>query len=167
MSLPEIVVVPAPILRQTLKPIESFDGQLKELAKTMIEVMHQADGVGLAANQIGIDAQIFVYGFDGFELKGKKQPTVSPQAVVNPVIEVLDPTTDEMTEGCLSIPGLSGPVARPIGIRLHGFDLDGNQFSRDIEGYEARVVQHETDHLNGKLYIDYITDPTKLRRDQE
>lgn len=162
-----ILTIPDPILRQSLSPVTEINQELILLAESMIETMYRADGVGLAANQVGVDARIFVYGFDGFELNGVRQPTVKPQAVINPEIEVLDSRTEIMNEGCLSIPGLTGPVARPVAIRLQGLDLQGNEFSRDITNYEARVVQHETDHLNGKLYLDYITDPTKLQRDEE
>jgi|SRR5690606_30992251 len=126
--------------------------------------MRKAEGVGLAANQIGVDSRIFVYEIEAFELNGVKYPAVPAQAVINPVIEVLDNSTEIMEEGCLSIPNLWGPVSRATKVMLKAQDLSGTHFSREVTGYEARVIQHETDHLNGKLFLDYISDPTKLRR---
>ena len=165
MKLPQIITVPHPLLRKILEPVTSFDSDLAELSETMIKVMRQAEGVGLAANQINIDAQIFVYGIEGsFEVKGNKYPPVPARAIVNPEVSVIDETIEVMEEGCLSIPNLWGPVGRPFGIELNGFDVHGQPISEKLYGYEARVVQHEVDHLNGRLFLDYITDPTKLHR---
>src|SRR5690606_12901492 len=164
MKLPTIFTVPDPLLRKELTPISTFDQELSQMAETMIEVMRKADGVGLAANQIGIDARIFVYGLEAFELEGQKYRKIYAQSVIIPVIEVLESEMETMEEGCLSIPNLWGPVERPVRVRLSGQRLNGESFSREVTGYEARVIQHETDHLNGKLFLDYITDPSKLRR---
>lgn len=168
MKLPQIITIPHPLLRQTLKPVTTFDAKLAELAESMIAVMHRAEGVGLAANQIGIDAQIFVYGIEeAFEVKGQKFAPIPARAIVNPKVLVIDETIEVMDEGCLSIPNVWGPVGRPLGIELQGQDIHGQPFSSKLFGYEARVVQHEVDHLNGKLFLDYITDPTKLHNGKE
>lgn len=159
-----IVIIPDPILRQKSKPVTEFTPELKKLADQMIKTMHQANGVGLAANQINIDQQIFVYGMEAFEDEGIKYPAIPDQAVINPRITVLDSRTQTMDEGCLSIPGIVAPIARPIKVRLEAQDIDGQPFIRDISGYEARVIQHETDHLNGVLFLDHVTDPTQIRR---
>ena len=168
MKLPQIITVPHPLLRKVLQPVTSFDSDLVELSETMIKVMRQAEGVGLAANQINIDARMFVYGIEEpFEIKGKKHAPVPARAVINPEITVIDEAIEVMEEGCLSIPNLWGPVGRPTGIELSGFDAHGQPISEKLYGYEARVVQHEVDHLNGRLFLDYITDPTKLHRNSE
>ena len=168
MKLPEIVTIPHPLLRKKLEPVTEFNAELAELADAMIELTLQAEGVGLAANQIAIDKQIFVYGIDEpFELNGKTVAAVPFQAVVNPEVVVVDGQEEVHEEGCLSIPGLRGPVARPLTIRLKGQLLDGTRFERNINGYEARIVQHEVDHLNGRLFLDHITDPSKLYRVDE
>ena len=163
MKTPEVLTIPNPILRQSMPQITTFDNSLAELAATMIKSMHKSNGVGLAANQIGYYGQIFVYGVEPFEHEGQKYPAIPPRAVINPTIKVIDETLEIMEEGCLSIPNLWGPVARPRGVQLSAQDINGNSFVSEIFGYEARIVQHETDHLNGKLFLDYITDPTKLR----
>lgn len=160
----KIIKIPDPLLRQELAPVTKFTPELKDLAATMIKLMHQAEGVGLAANQVGFDQQVFVYGIEAFEDEGIRYPAVPDQAIINPRITVIDPTPIEMDEGCLSIPGIVAPVARATIIRLEAQDLDGNPIIRDISGYEARVVQHETDHLNGILFLDHVTNPTKIRR---
>lgn len=166
MKTPKIVTLPHPALRKKSKPVTEFTPELAELAQAMLTRMQQAEGVGLAANQIDVDAQIFVYGAEAFEDAGQKYPAIPPQAVINPHITVLDPTTETMDEGCLSIPGLTAPVARPIKIRLHAQDLNSQSFTRDISGYEARIVLHETDHLNGVLFLDHVTDPSKIKRNK-
>jgi peptide deformylase len=141
-----------------------FDGQLAELAQIMIEVMTVSEGVGLAANQINVDQRIFVYGIDEpFTLEGEYIQAIPAQAIVNPIVTVVDPATKTLEEGCLSIPGLNGPVSRPIKIRLDGFNVVGQPLTKEVSGYEARVIQHEVDHLNGKLFLDYITDPRLIR----
>jgi peptide deformylase len=165
MSLPSIVSVPHPALRQKLAPVTTFDQELSDLAATMIRVMRQANGVGLAANQIDRLVRMFVYAIDEpLEVDGQMVGPIAAQAVVNPVITILDKTMDTDEEGCLSIPHLYGPVARPRRIQLAAQDLSGQPIKRAISGYEARIIQHETDHLNGVLFLDLVTDPTKLRK---
>lgn len=161
----KICTLPDPILRQKVAPVEQFDRQLWAVADQMLQLMHEAEGVGLAANQVGLNQQLFVYGIDeAFEIEGKKVLVVPDQVIVNPSLTILEPRSDVLEEGCLSIPGLRGPVSRALQVELRGQTLKGLSFTKILNGYEARIVQHEVDHLNGILFLDRITDPTKLRR---
>ena len=134
-----------PVLRERAVPIETFDDALRRLADDMIETMHAAPGVGLAANQVGVRPACFVYddrdGHAGF--------------VANPDLTAFE---DEETidEGCLSVPGPYHPTSRALRVRLRGLDLDGKPVDIRAEGLVARIFQHETDHLNGKLYLDRL-----------
>lgn len=136
-----------PVLRERAVPVETFDDALRRLADDMVETMHAAPGVGLAANQVGVRLACFVYddrdGHAGF--------------VANPELSDLE---DEETidEGCLSVPGPYHPTSRALKARLRGFDLEGKQLDIRAEGLLARIFQHETDHLNGKLYLDRLDD---------
>jgi peptide deformylase len=133
-----------PVLNEVSTEIENIDGKIAVLAETMIEIMYEAPGVGLAANQIGIQKRIFVYD------KGD-----GPVVVVNPSIVESD---GEWTyeEGCLSVPGLSWEITRPNAIHLVGFDLDGKEISVETDEFEGRIFQHEMDHLNGVLLIERL-----------
>jgi peptide deformylase len=136
-----------PVLREEATPVEVFDDALRRLADDMIETMVAAPGVGLAANQVGLRTACFVFddreGHAGF--------------VANPVL--VEPAGDEtLEEGCLSIPGPYHPTVRAARVRLRGADLDGRPLDIVAEGLLARIFQHETDHLNGMLYIDRLDD---------
>jgi peptide deformylase len=135
-----------PVLRQRAPEVAEIDGKLKVLADDMVQTMYEAPGVGLAAPQVGIQKRIFVY--DLHDDKG-------PRAIVNPVISE---SRGEWIyeEGCLSIPGLSWPIVRPNEIHLTGLDLDGNEISIEADEYEARVYQHEVDHLDGVLLVERL-----------
>jgi peptide deformylase len=164
MKLPTIVTVPHPLLRHTLAPVTLFDTELIKIASIMIAVMHEAAGVGLAANQINLDKRLFVYGIEeSFTLGDQQVAAVSPTIIINPIITLLGNTPLIQEEGCLSIPGLWGPVPRAASIKIRAQDVQGKYYERIVSGYEARIIQHETDHLNGKLFLDYITDPSKIR----
>jgi len=136
-----------PILRSPSVEVTSFDAALKHLADDMHETMRAAPGVGLAAPQVGRPIRIFVYdsGEDGEE-----------GTIVNPVITWFSDETEEMEEGCLSLPGTYFPVTRPLAIRLEAMDPTGARIERDVEGFLARIFQHETDHLDGILFIDRL-----------
>lgn len=146
MLLP-IRILGDPVLREPAKPVESFDRALRQLAKDMIETMYEAPGVGLAAPQVGISLQLFVFD-DGEH---------GPRFVANP--ELLD-AEGEVTqeEGCLSIPGPYHPTARSQRIRCRGLDAHGKRLDLEADGLLARIFQHETDHLRGTLYIDRLDD---------
>ncbi|TDB99232.1 peptide deformylase [Actinomadura sp. 7K534] len=149
-----ITLVGTPVLHRPCRPVEEFDAALRELADDMFASMYEAEGVGLAANQIGVDLCVFVYDCpdeDGERRKG---------AVVNPVLEL--PTLenrrlDDDEEGCLSVPGPHARVARPDQATVYGFDVTGTPISVEGTGPLARCLQHETDHLEGKLYIDRLS----------
>jgi peptide deformylase len=136
-----------PVLRARATRVERFDGALRRLADDMVETMHAAPGVGLAANQVGLQLACFVYddreGHDGF--------------VANP--ELSEPDGEETSdEGCLSIPGPYHLTSRAVGVRLRGQDREGRPIDLSVEGLLARIFQHETDHLNGMLFIDRLDD---------
>jgi peptide deformylase len=136
-----------PVLRERAVRVATFDDALRRLAEDMVETMHAAPGVGLAANQVGMRRACFVYddrdGHAGF--------------VANPELSAFE---DEETidEGCLSVPGPYHPTSRAFRVRLRGRDLEGKPIDIRAEGLLARIFQHETDHLNGKLYLDRLDD---------
>jgi peptide deformylase len=136
-----------PVLRQPAREVVEFDDALRRLADDMFETMYDAPGVGLAANQVGLQIACFVYD-DQEEHKG---------FVANPVLSELEDEQLE-TEGCLSIPGPYHPTARALRVRLRGRDVDGNDVDVHGERLLARIFQHETDHLIGRLYIDHLDD---------
>jgi peptide deformylase len=131
--------------------------QLDDLIADMFETMEHVGGVGLAAPQIGIDLQLVIFGFERSERYPEAEPV--PQTVLlNPLITPLSPTQEEGWEGCLSVPGLRGVVERYQHIRYEGFDPQGQPLQRVAHGFHARVVQHECDHLIGRLYPSRIRD---------
>jgi peptide deformylase len=133
-----------PVLNQVTTDIENIDGKIAALAQTMIETMNEAPGVGLAANQVGVQKRLFVYD------KGD-----GPFVVVNPrILETDGEWTYE--EGCLSVPGLSWEITRANEVHLVGFDLDGNELDIQTDEYEGRIFQHEMDHLDGVLLIERL-----------
>ena len=139
-----------PVLNIVATEVEDIDGRIAQLAEMMIETMYEAPGVGLAANQIGVQKRLFVYD------KGD-----GPIVVVNPVIVESD---GEWTyeEGCLSVPGLSWEITRPNAIHLVGYDIDGNEIEVETDEFEGRIFQHEMDHLNGVLLIERL-DPDQKK----
>lgn len=147
-----------PRLLRVARPVEHFGTpELDELLVDMFETMEAASGVGLAAPQIGVDLQLVVFGFDKNE-RYPDAPAVPRTILLNPVIEPLGPEQEEGWEGCLSVPGMRGLVPRFTRIRYRGFDPQGGPIDRVAEGFHARVVQHECDHLLGVLYPMRIVD---------
>jgi len=135
-----------PVLRQRAREVTAIDGRLRSIADDMVETMYAAPGVGLAAPQVGIQKRLFVY--DVGEGAG-------PRTIVNPTLaEVRGEWTYE--EGCLSVPGLSWPIVRPKEVHLTGWDLDGNEVSIEADEFDARVFQHEVDHLDGVLLVERL-----------
>jgi peptide deformylase len=135
-----------PVLKQRTQEIDEIDGTLAKLVEDMIETMYDAPGIGLAANQVGVQRRLFVY--DLGEGSG-------PRAVINPrIVESSGEWTHD--EGCLSVPGLSWPITRPGAVHLVGLDLDGNEFSIEADELEGRCFQHELDHLDGVLLVERL-----------
>ncbi|MFN2500875.1 MAG: peptide deformylase [Pyrinomonadaceae bacterium] len=150
MAIRKITEYPAQVLAETGKPVTTFDQQLADLCSDMFETMYDAEGVGLAAPQIGLSLRLFVMDCEGIKLVA-----ANPQVIA---------TEGEQSgqEGCLSIGKVPAVVARPQKACLKAQDLSGDWFEREAEGYAARAFMHETDHCNGKLFIDHLP---KLRRD--
>ncbi|HHK4139225.1 peptide deformylase [Pseudomonas aeruginosa] len=143
-------------------PSELFGSEeLQRLIDDMFETMHHVGGVGLAAPQIGVDLQLVIFGFERSE-RYPDAPAVPPTILLNPRIIPLDDEMEEGWEGCLSVPGLRGAVSRHRRIRYQGLDPQGQPIDRSVEGFHARVVQHECDHLIGRLYPSRITDFSKF-----
>lgn len=139
-------------------PVTAFDtAELEALIADMFDTMTVSGGVGLAAPQIGVGLQVVVFGFERSE-RYPDAPPVPQTVLLNPVITPLDDVTEEGWEGCLSVPGLRGMVPRSVKIRYQGFDPQGQPIDRIAEGFHARVVQHECDHLLGVLYPMRIKD---------
>ncbi len=151
MALRKIVLYPDPLLAKPCEPVEDITDEIRELASDMLETMYDAPGVGLAAPQVGILKQIVVY--DPSDKEEEKHPVV----LINPEVTLTGEIIVSEREGCLSVPlGYRADVKRSSSIHLKYTDLDGVVHERDIEGFEAVIVQHETDHLKGVLFIDKI-----------
>jgi peptide deformylase len=150
-----ILEFPDPRLRTVATPVTEVDDNLRRLIDDMFETMYEAPGVGLAATQIDVHKQLLVIDVS----EEKNQPLV----FINPRIEVLDPELGEYDEGCLSVPGFYETVCRPKRVRVTALDRDGKPFELEAEGLLAICIQHEVDHLLGKLYVDYLS-PLKRTR---
>ena len=132
-----------PVLRMRAGEVESFDDELARLADRMIALMHDADGIGLAATQVGVVRRLFVFSLDGVD-----------HALVNPVLTRVDGAREADDEGCLSLGTVRVPVERQVEVTIEGKDVTGAPVELELEGMPARVVQHELDHLDGVLTID-------------
>ena len=162
MAIREILKMGDARLLRVAQPVRAFDTPaLHALVADLLETMAAADGAGLAAPQIGVDLQVVVFGFER-NLRYPEAPAVPRTVLVNPVITPLTADEDEGWEGCLSVPGLRGLVPRWRRIRYAGFDPQGRPIEREAEGFHARVVQHECDHLIGRLYPTRMRDLTRL-----
>lgn len=158
----EILRMGDPRLLGIARPVDHFDTpELHELIADMFDTMHAANGAGLAAPQIGVDLQVVIFGFEQNE-RYPEAPAVPQTVLINPVIHPLSHDMEEGWEGCLSVPGMRGAVSRYSMIRYNGYDQYGKPIERVAEGFHARVVQHECDHLIGKLYPMRITDFAKF-----
>jgi peptide deformylase len=160
----EILKMGDPRLLRVAQPVEQAQygsAELKALIADMFDTMHDAGGVGLAAPQIGVDLQLVIFGFESAE-RYPDAPPVPRTILLNPVITPVSQDMEEGWEGCLSVPGLRGAVSRYSLIRYQGVDPDGVAIDRTAEGFHARVVQHECDHLIGRLYPSRITDFSKF-----
>lgn len=149
MALREILAFPDPRLRTKAKPVTVVDNRIRQLVDDMLETMYAAPGIGLAATQINVHLRVVVIDLS----EEKNQPLV----LINPGFEVLDPTLFDYEEGCLSVPGFYDSVSRPQHIRVNHLDRDGKPQTFEAQGLLAVCVQHECDHLEGKLYVDYLS----------
>lgn len=154
MSLLDILYYPDAQLRRTASEITDVDGKLVELADAMLETMYAAPGIGLAATQVNVHKRMMVIDVS--------EENDSPLVFINPRI-VDSHGEEEMQEGCLSIPGVYETVKRPAEVRIEAVDRDGNPFEMDADGLLAVCIQHEVDHLDGKLFVDYLS-PLKRNR---
>jgi peptide deformylase len=147
LALAQIRQYPDPVLRMEARPVEEFDDDLRRLATRMGQLMKEANGAGLAATQVGVLRRIFVFTPEEDEIA----------AIVNPEIVTRSEETEIDDEGCLSIQGVTVPVERSLSVRIEGRDEEGKEVAYDVEGTPARIVQHEVDHLDGKLMLDRTT----------
>ena len=153
-----IIHYPHPTLRVRSKSIRRVDKELRNMAAQMLDLMYEADGVGLAANQVDLPIRLFVANPSGERGDGEELVLLNP--------ELQMPKGNETgQEGCLSLPGLYGQVKRPKSIRLSAYDLKGNPVEREVDGFLARVLQHENDHLDGVLFFDRMTEEAKRELD--
>jgi len=146
----ELVHYPHPTLRHVSKDLKRVDSELHDMVTQMFELMYEHEGVGLAANQVDLPYRLFVTN-----PSGDRDNPEAEQVFINPVLRAGKGQT-EAEEGCLSIPGVLGPVVRQEKITVEAYDLTGEAFCGEMEGLFARVVQHEVDHLDGKLFIDRL-----------
>jgi len=151
MSLREIVLMGDPVLRTEAEPVEAFDDDLRSLVRDMFETMYHADGIGLAAPQVGVSRRVLV-----LDLSREDQPEAKV-ALVNPTVAWFSEEKDKQPEGCLSIPGMEEVVTRPWAVRVEGMDPEGNPVVIEAEELYSRALQHEIDHLDGVLFPDRIS----------
>jgi peptide deformylase len=163
MTVREILKMGDPRLLRVAQPVTAFDSdQIHLLVSDMFDTMQAANGAGLAAPQIGVDLQLVIFGTDEVNPRYPDAPLVPRTVLLNPVITPLGNEEEEGWEGCLSVPGLRGLVPRWSRIRYTGFDQYGDAIDRTVDGFHARVVQHECDHLAGKLYPMRMRDFTQF-----
>ena len=162
MTIREILKMGDPRLLRIARPVVAFGTpELRALIGDMFETMHAVNGAGLAAPQIGVDLALVIFGFRQNQ-RYPDAPPVPETVLINPRITPLDDAEEEGWEGCLSVPGMRGVVPRYTRIHYSGFDADGAPIERDAEGFHARVVQHECDHLIGTLYPMRMRDFTRF-----
>jgi peptide deformylase len=146
-----VITFPHPTLRYNAKPIKRVDALLRKIVSRMFELMYEHRGVGLAATQVNLPIRLFVMNSVGDREEGVER------AFINPVIS-RPRSNEEAEEGCLSLPNVHGNVVRAKTIHINAFDLSGKEVDEDVSGFEARIIQHETDHLNGMLFIDRMNE---------
>ena len=185
MSILPIRITGEPVLHRVADPVERFDSTLSDLVADMIETMHAAPGVGLAAPQVGVGLQLFLWSYRGggpFARRScgapdlDRAPTLGfneamSGVVINPTLDLIwdesgagailpvEPDIADEAEGCLSVPGVTYPLRRALGAVLRGYDTDGHPITVPARGWLARIFQHEYDHLQGTLYVDRLVQP--------
>ena len=151
----EIVAFPHPALRHESKPVKRVDASLRQIVRTMFDLMYEHRGVGLAANQVALPLRLFVMNLAADPNDGEEH------VLINPVLS-RPKGSAEQEEGCLSFPELYAPVRRPEAISVQAYSLDGEAFEGDLDGLVSRVVQHETDHLDGVVFTDRLSESHQL-----
>ena len=158
MAVRTVLRMGHPLLQQVAAPVERFGtAELRQLVADMDDTMRALNGAGIAAPQIGVSLRAVIFEVT----RNPRYPQAEPvpyTVLLNPVLDLLGDERDEAWEGCLSVPGLRGLVARHTNLRYRGFDLDGRPIDRTVTGFHARVVQHEVDHLDGILYPMRVAD---------
>lgn len=155
MALLEILEFPDPRLRNKAKPVAEVDDHVRSIVNDMFDTMYDASGIGLAAIQVNIPLRVVVIDVS--------EDRDEPQVFINPSFEVLEEALEEYDEGCLSVPGFYETVERPRRVLIKALDQDGKAFEKEATGVLAICIQHEIDHLDGKLFVDYIS-PMKRSR---
>ncbi|RDE18792.1 peptide deformylase [Motiliproteus coralliicola] len=155
MALLEILEFPDPRLRTRAKPVETFDAALGKLVDDMFETMYEAPGIGLAATQVNVHQRVVVMDLS----EDRSEPLV----LINPEYEILDDEREQSQEGCLSVPGFYETVERANHIRLKALDREGTPYELEARDLLAVCIQHELDHLDGKLFVDYLTNLKRNR----
>jgi len=154
----DVVLFPDPVLRKETEEITAFDDELKGVVEGMFERMFESQGVGLAAPQVGLSMRLFVLNDEGDKDKPERN-----LALINPTIKSFGGKKTRHEEGCLSLPGVHADITRPEKCVVHHFDVDGNEVEKEYDGFVARIIQHEYDHLQGVLLVDRMTPSDKLR----
>ena len=149
MAILKILEYPNPRLRIVADPVTDVNDKVRVLIDNMFETMIDADGIGLAATQVDVHQQVIVMDLS--------ETRTEPRVFINPHIEVLEPDTVPFDEGCLSVPGFNESVDRPKHVMIRALDRDGNAFEEEAHGLLAVCIQHEMDHLKGKLFVDYLS----------
>jgi peptide deformylase len=170
MAIRKIIRMGHPLLREVARPLraeEIASPWLHDLIADMSDTLHDYGGIGLAAPQIGESVRVAIIEIAGGPTRYGDLAPMPLTVFINPVTEVLDPATRGYWEGCLSVPGLRGFVERPQHVRIRYQTLDGHHETLELHGFRATVFQHELDHLDGKLYIDHITDTRLLAFEEE
>ena len=161
MPVREVLRMGHPVLRERAQPVEDFGAELKALVEDMKETMAAQNGAGLAAPQIGVSRRVVIFGVTS-NPRYPDAEEVPFTVLVNPKLEFLTREVEEGWEGCLSVPGMRGVVPRYTRLRYRGFDEEGRPIEREADGFHARVVQHEVDHLDGILYPMRMTDMSRF-----
>ncbi len=160
MAIRRICITGEPVLHNRAQEVENFDQELRDLVRDMFDTMDKAPGVGLAAPQIGVGLRVFVYDYDDDEGNERRGVVINPKLSIGPV-ETGDADEDTEIEGCLSVPGERFPLKRAEVATVTGVDLDQNPVLIEADGWFARIMQHEFDHLDGTLYVDRLVAPWK------
>lgn len=155
MALLPILEFPDPRLRTVASPVKAVDDNIRRLLDDMLETMYEAPGIGLAATQVDVHERIIVIDIS--------EERDDPRVFINPTLEILEPELGEYDEGCLSVPGFFDTVRRPKKVKVTALDREGVEFSEILDGLMAICLQHEIDHLDGKLFVDYLSSLKRQR----